>query len=624
MTLKKACDLVIKHLKDQVARYIEDARDCFSLLRKHLEMKQNDYSPQIGESWLRSSYTGNVAYEKSIALLSRVYSNNNIEESTGEIIARAKRYEVIAAFINELRPSFAYASSTLEKYERCSKIFSVYLQDYQLLFEIKNIKYEHIFNFYNSQTFKKYRRSGMPEFVARFIEFLHKRSIVPFAYVLTIRYYSYEHGCYWNHIDAKLEEAIKRQISSPDEGLPLSEYLSHVNVILNVLKDNNYAKNSVSAYRKAYELFYIFMDINSLTYEREISLLWYSCNADFIGNKHYALRALDVLDSHVTNGTIDLHQVYIRRQNCTDKLSEWCKPVVLKFMELKKKENWTSSTLSSYRIAISVFCNYLDDQGIHSFSDITPEVIKSFNLADKHRTIAGKNSYISKIKKFLHYLFEAGYTPNRQIEFALQSSHAVRETFVNILTKEERDQLYREISADSCSFLTRAIILIGLEMGVRASDIVDLRLDNIDFEHVSFKFVQKKTGKEVELPIPVDVANAIYQYLIHERPETNSCYLFVQKRAPYGKYSTTKPLRLLNELMPDLQKGFHVTRKTFASLLLQNGASVEDISFALGHEGILSVHRYLALDHERMKGCSISLQEEGLIHNGDFKTKHKI
>ena len=56
----------------------------------------------------------------------------------------------------------------------------------------------------------------------------------------------------------------------------------------------------------------------------------------------------------------------------------------------------------------------------------------------------------------------------------------------------------------------------------------------------------------------------------------------------------------------DEPKGFHITRRTFASNMLRSGSSVSLIASALGHAGIQNVEPYLSTDNTSLGLCAIS------------------
>lgn len=200
---------------------------------------------------------------------------------------------------------------------------------------------------------------------------------------------------------------------------------------------------------------------------------------------------------------------------------------------------------------------------------------------------------------------------------ALTTAYASEESVVTILTDEETALLNEKI-ADKDSELSlrdRAMLLLGLRMGMRASDVVNLKYRDINWKNQSIRFIQQKTGVEAMLPMPVDVGNAIFRYIMEERREKSVPQLFLRARAPYIPIGSGACTQALEKALPDRDvagSGFHVTRRTFATSLLRAGTGVDVVADALGHRGTGAVHRYLSLDDDRMLMCPMSLQDYGI------------
>ncbi len=332
---------------------------------------------------------------------------------------------------------------------------------------------------------------------------------------------------------------------------------------------------------------------------------------------HAYRRALYLIAEQHRNGYVDIKTRFRNTHTAFSQLPEWCMKPAGDFLYMKHKEGLKGSTLTSYRSAVCRFCTYLCESGIHSFSDITFSVIKTFNRQDAHRTPAGKNAYNGCIRKFLAYLGEKGLVDNPMLFTALSSIYAPRETIVVILSDDELAQIYEQINRDDSSLTLRkkAMLLLGLKMGLRASDIVSLEISSIDWKNPSIRFIQKKTGVEVNLPMPIEVGNALYQYITKERRQSTNPVIFLSEDAPFGSLDSTACIRALRSALPDRNvpgSGFHVTRKTYATQLLRNGVGVDMVINALGQRGDDAVSRYLCVDDERMRLCPVSLSECGI------------
>jgi integrase len=87
------------------------------------------------------------------------------------------------------------------------------------------------------------------------------------------------------------------------------------------------------------------------------------------------------------------------------------------------------------------------------------------------------------------------------------------------LTETEIAQLNEKLQDEDSvlSLRKKAMILLGLKMGLRSFDIVYLKYEDIDWKNSSIRFIQSKTEVEINLPMPAEVGNAIYRYITQER-----------------------------------------------------------------------------------------------------------
>lgn len=163
------------------------------------------------------------------------------------------------------------------------------------------------------------------------------------------------------------------------------------------------------------------------------------------------------------------------------------------------------------------------------------------------------------------------------------------------------------------------MLLLGLKMGLRASDIVNLKFPDIDWKESTISLIQEKTLAEELLPMPVTVGNAVFKYMTQGRPSSRSPYIFIHHKVPYGKLKPGVCREALIKAVPDRHTpgtGFHVTRKTFTTSLLNSGVKVGTIIDSLGHRSDSTIHQYLSLDGERMLMCPLSFQEAGIPLTG--------
>ena len=303
-------------------------------------------------------------------------------------------------------------------------------------------------------------------------------------------------------------------------------------------------------------------------------------------------------------------------------IEDWQSDLLNEYLAYRKREECAESTLKGIRNACSRFFSYANRKGIKSLNDITPELLQWYTIENEHRTLAEKNQYSSQLRMSIRYLGEKGVVPTT-LELAISYRYAPNTKVVRILSDDQVEAVYdyRNNAETPLDLRDSAILLLGLRMGLRASDIANLRLSDISWAERIISIAQKKTGVSLKLPMPVDVGNSLYKYIQAGRPGLADCdYIFVRHDAPYCKLADAG---IGNRIKSTLQKyngtqlnGLHVLRKTFASNLLKSGNSIPIIASALGHADFSNVNQYLSTDSDQLRKCAIGLT--GIEYMGGY------
>ena len=276
-------------------------------------------------------------------------------------------------------------------------------------------------------------------------------------------------------------------------------------------------------------------------------------------------------------------------------------------------------SIRTYRYSCISFCHFLISKGFKNFESLSPAIIKEYAVRDKHKTFKGRATRFVIVRAFLRYLDEYGYTKMHHLDECLISGTAPEERIIDILSDEQMEKIerYRSEHHSPVELRDIAIVLLGLRMGFRSYDILSLRFQDIDWNKRQISIVMKKTKTQINLPMPVEVGNALYMYIMSGRPQVDTEYIFLKSKAPYGKLSGKVCTNALYRILPERRSvkggGFHVTRRTFATNLLRNHAGIDAVMDALGHRDPTSVMKYLLLDEERIQQCGLSLESAGIL-----------
>ena len=160
----------------------------------------------------------------------------------------------------------------------------------------------------------------------------------------------------------------------------------------------------------------------------------------------------------------------------------------------------------------------------------------------------------------------------------------------------------------------RAIVLLLARLGLRAGDVAQLRLDDIEWETGSLR-VSGKSRYEVRLPLPQDVGDAIVAYLACRPSTCPSDHVFLRNIAPYrpfrkgdGISSLVKRLMQRAAIVAPV-KGAHALRHTAATEMLRHGVPLEKIGLVLRHRGIDTTAYYAKADVKLLKQIAQSWPE---------------
>jgi integrase/recombinase XerD len=161
------------------------------------------------------------------------------------------------------------------------------------------------------------------------------------------------------------------------------------------------------------------------------------------------------------------------------------------------------------------------------------------------------------------------------------------------LTDDEVDAFVRSFdrkNARGCR--DYAMALCFLQLGLRASEVAALTIDDVNWRERILAISPGKTRRGSTLPLPNSVARALADYLRRGRPKTSERALFVRHRPPRGRPVDPSSVRCAvrqayarAEMDPRLT-GTHVLRHTAATRMLRAGVSMKEIADVLGHRSI--------------------------------------
>lgn len=319
-------------------------------------------------------------------------------------------------------------------------------------------------------------------------------------------------------------------------------------------------------------------------------------------------------------GDFQLHQTVLRRYYKHKKIltDPYFIEISNRFKLYCVNKEYSNVTIDHYVKQSARFMDYLSSQKVTKCKEINQTIINAYIKTLAGYTYKTVEQNICSIRAFFRFLLEIGEV---QTDFAAKTPMVQARKQTRIPSVWTVDELKRLIAAiDKGSPKGKrdyAIILLACRLGMRCTDIKNLKMANFHWEEKNLVFKQSKTRETVSLPLTSDVGWAVIDYLKFGRPKIDSPFLFVRHIAPYGPFSKDDHLnQLIKRYMelahlPTLKKrrGMHSLRHTMASMLLEKETPLSTISDILGHVDIDSTAVYLKVDINKLKECSIDLEE---------------
>ena len=388
--------------------------------------------------------------------------------------------------------------------------------------------------------------------------------------------------------------------------------------ISDALRDLGYSDSTVGLRQRYWREYYIFhgnFDVDEKLMD-EFLLRTYDIqpNNINISKRQYEVRAAirNLLEFRRHGKIINYHTPWF-----TDiPWVESYKAVVGEFLVSQKESGNNSVTILSYERTLKRFTNYLYSIGVETFSEMNPTHITSFLTDSINDIVRNLSAMLCHLRVLFRYLYLNGYNKDDLSLFIPKSNVLLKRKHIpTTWTREDVTKILSCIDvANPVGKRDYAMILLVARLGIRVSDTIRLRFDNIKWEKNCIHISQYKTNEPLILPLFEDVGNAIIDYIKNGRPASDLDLVFITHKPPFQKFSDNNHLYgmfnkylLKSEIVvtPEKNHGMHSLRHTLANELLRKEIPLPVISEILGHKSLESTMQYLRADTEQLRYCTL-------------------
>jgi integrase/recombinase XerD len=286
---------------------------------------------------------------------------------------------------------------------------------------------------------------------------------------------------------------------------------------------------------------------------------------------------------------------------------------------LRHQRGLSEATIHHCLSFLKRFMAFRFGKKVGDLNNITPGDIVAF----LRKIMAGTQPYRDKtppshLRNLFRFLFWAGKTKRDLANAVPRVAQPPQSHLPRYLKPEAVEQLIDAVwSGDPVGRRNYAMILLIARLGLRASEVIAIQLDDIDWRAGTI-LIRGKGKRHDRMPLPNDVGKAIVDYIRNGR-RGPSRTLFVSSKVPYRPFVNAQ---ILNTVLRDAfeqtgvkppQKyvGSHLLRHSLATDMLRKGASLDEIGDVLRHRSRMSTTIYAKHDVEGLRSIARAWPVQG-------------
>lgn len=248
----------------------------------------------------------------------------------------------------------------------------------------------------------------------------------------------------------------------------------------------------------------------------------------------------------------------------------------------------SSGTLRYYRDKLGGFVAWCEGQAVTTMNGITPDLIRRYMLARKAEVSAlTLHHNLACVRAWCNWAVDEGLlavSPMRRITLPY-----VEERILPAFSADEAKRLVKVATTAR----NRAIVLMLLDTGLRASELCALNVDDVDLVSGTVFVRHAKTRRQRTVYVGARTRRALTQYLAQHPANVDALWLSRDARLTVNGLHMA--LRRLGVAAKVKNCHAHTFRRTFALWSLRAGMNIYVLQRLMGHRSLTILQRYLDL-----------------------------
>jgi integrase len=387
-------------------------------------------------------------------------------------------------------------------------------------------------------------------------------------------------------------------------------------VVVAELREAGYRESTIGQYQKSIKALAGFAEDRGSTYTPSLGAAFAALTISprtgrFSAQRRFDYRRLvSVFDTYVATGRVEL--------SCRKRGGGGARPVSGEFIALAAAweadmadRGLAPATREAYDRVARGYLVFLESRGIDRFADADGASVFGFLASLSGRWATSSLFWV--VSNFRPFLTFSGRTDLVEaVRLArVRRSHPI----VPVLDDDDQRRVVQACVSGTVCARDAAITLLALSVGLRACDIVNLRLGDVDWRSRAACIVQQKTSNPLTVPLTDLLVARLADYVLEQRPHGDDDHVFLRSVAPHTRLCDHAAIhRVITRVfakagVPNVKAGSRLLRHNAASRLLRAAVPLPTISAVLGHASEESTDWYLSVDRDRLLECVLDVPE---------------
>ena len=271
---------------------------------------------------------------------------------------------------------------------------------------------------------------------------------------------------------------------------------------------------------------------------------------------------------------------------------------------ISSEKGYSLNTLESYSNDLKLLSNFLEEKNKKDWGNISIKDINEYFGNLKNQTKSTQKRKYASIKSFFKFLEKDNQIKSNILEKI--RTPKVGSPIPKPLSIKEIEKIIEFKDSDQEEFTNTCVFILMYAAGLRVTEVISIKMGEIDLDNQTVK-VTGKGNKQRVLPIYSNACKSLEHYINKVRPDLSknksySSLLFVRKNLKQitRQYIWKKLKQRVLKVGINKNVTPHMIRHSFATHLLQGGASIRHVQEFLGHTSVESTQIYTKIPNEKL------------------------